>query len=516
MFFIHRLSSFDFLVGRGLHADGVATGGSDPLWRGLRPIEMTAVAGDDPRMMRKTMFILALVAVMALMLAVVGSASARTRGFSVYNLTSQPMKIAEVETFATPAGEPVFEQGSVKPHKGVVLQTGEMLHFELENPFGYTRRATLTFEGGGNRISLVADNYFETRCSATGNYQCSIQSGGRISLLDPSGSKNVLKSEDIQGQAKILKALCSKEYNCEFEPTERRSTTAEQNVIGSSVINCNEGDVKTTIGVHEKTGITNSVGVDVTAGASFFELFKASVTLHYKVTVSNEREFDQSVDVSVPEKKIAWITLNYPVIRYEGNWTLKAGNTEWLLEGVYFDTPNPDPTKAAQYVVQKRALTEKMLKEKCSAPPPEGALVHASLASVSTEDHGTDAADLMIGGPESNTLRGFGGHDVIRGGGGNDVIFGGGGNDAIKGGPGADTLNGGPGADRIQDLSGPTTVNTGTAAGPARDWVDVADGEGDDTVICGSPLSTVYADPGDQVGAGCGRVIRAAPGAGSS
>jgi len=465
--------------------------------------------------MRKTTFVLALVAVMALMLAVVGSASARTRGFSVYNLTSQPVKITNVETFATPAGAPVFEEGSVKPHKGVVLQAGEMLHFELENPLGYTRRAGITFEGGGNTFTLNADNYFETRCNASGRDQCSIQPGGKISLLDPPGSKNVIKSGDIQGQAKILKTLCSKEYNCEFEPTEKHEATAEQNVIGSSVVNCDEGEVKTKIGVHEKAGITNSVGVDVTAGANFFELFKASVTLHYKVTISSEREFDQDVEVEVPEKKIAWITLNYPVIRFEGNWTLKAGNTEWLLEGVYFDTPDPDTKKAGQYIVQKRLLTEQQLKEKCSGRGPGQALVDGSLDLVSTEDHGTGAADLMVGGPESNTLRGFGGHDVIRGGGGSDTVFGGGGTDAIKGGPGADTLNGGPGADRIQDLSGPTTVNTGTDAGQARDWVDVADGKGDDAVSCGSPLSTVYADPGDQVGSGCGRVIRSSPGAGN-
>ena len=453
--------------------------------------------------MRKTTFILALVAAMALMLAVVGSASARTRGFSVYNLTSQPVKITAVEPFGVPAGAPIFEEGSVKPHKGDTLQAGEMLHFELENPISYTRHVRIEFEGGGNRFTLEADNYFPTRCNVTGNDQCSVQPGGKISLLDPPGSKNVLKSDDIQGEAKVLRALCSKEYNCEFEPTAKREAEAEQNVVGSSVVNCEEGDVHTSIAVHEKTGITNSVGVDVTAGASFFELFKASVTLHYKITVSSEREFDQSVDVDVPTKKVAWITLNYPVIRFEGNWTLKAGNTEWLLEGVYFDTPNPDTTKAGQYIVQKAALTEQQLKEKCSGHGPGQGLVHTSLAFVNTEDHGTGSADLMIGGPESNTLRGFGGHDVIRGGGGND---------AIKGGPGADTLNGGPGADRIDDVSRPTTVNTGTDAGPARDWVDVADGEGNDTVVCESPLSTVYADPGDQVSSACGRVIIEGPG----
>jgi Ca2+-binding RTX toxin-like protein len=465
--------------------------------------------------MRKTTFTLALVAVMALMLIVVGSASARTTGFSVYNLTSQPVKITNVETYGTPVGEPVFEEGSVKPHRGVTLGSGEMLHFELENPFSYTRHARIEFEGGGNRFTLEADNYFKSRCSATGSDQCSVQSNGKVTLMDPPGSKNVLNSGDIQGEARILKTLCSKEYNCEFEPTEKRETTAEKNVVGSSVVNCNKGKVETTIAAHESTTITNSVGVDVSAGVSFFEIFKASVTLHYKISIANSREFSQSVNVEVPEKQVAWVSLTYPVIRVEGNFTLKAGNTEWVLNGVYVDSPNPEPKLGGEFIVQKVPLTEQELKDKCHGRHAEEALVPTSLAIVNTEDQGTGAADLMIGGPESNTLRGFGGHDVIRGGGGNDTIFGGGGNDAIKGGPGADTLNGGPGADRIDDLSGPTTVNTGTDAGPARDWVDVADGEADDTVICESPLSTVYADPGDQVGSGCGRVIIEGSGGGS-
>jgi hypothetical protein len=54
-------------------------------------------------------------------------------------------------------------------------------------------------------------------------------------------------------------------------------------------------------------------------------------------------------------------------------------------------------------------------------------------------------------------------------------------------------------------------VRTGGSSGSARDWVNVADGHGDDTVICGSSLSTVYVDPGDQVKGNCGRVIRSAP-----
>jgi hypothetical protein len=118
---------------------------------------------------------------------------------------------------------------------------------------------------------------------------------------------------------------------------------------------------------------------------------------------------------------------------------------------------------------------------------------------------GAAGPDLIHGGTAPDWLKGGAGHDLIHGHAGRDEIYGGSGRDVIHGGPGLDRLRGGPGRDRLIDDRGPTAVR----AGSGRDRVDVADGRGDDHVLCtaGSP-ARVVADADDQVGDGC-RVLPA-------
>lgn len=454
------------------------------------------------------------IAVLALLLLAT-TASARSRGFTIYNLSGAELRLAEISTVATPAGEPVFENGSIKPQKGMVLQPGESLHFELENPFSYTRRASLRFEGDGTQYNLTADNYFATRCSAGGaNRQCKIDDGGnRITFLDAPGTVDVLKSNDIQGQAKVLKQLCTEANDCSFEPLKRFATYTPGKVYGSTVTNCEDAEVETTIAAEVTEGMTNSVGIESETEVDFLKIFKQKITLKYKLDITKEHKFSQDVKVKVKPEHVAWVSISVPVIRDLGTWTVHLGNTEWVLEGVAFDSP--DPTRSGQYVADQEKLPKDKLEAECSHRRPDSNVVRSSAALVNTLHRGTGGADLLLGGPESNTLHGRGGADVIRGGGGHDALYGGAGDDFIKGGPGADLLYGGPGADRIDDVSGPTVVHTGSDAGPIWDRVDVADGRADDLVVCETPLSTVYADPGDTVRGDCGRVIRAAPDSGT-
>jgi hypothetical protein len=113
---------------------------------------------------------------------------------------------------------------------------------------------------------------------------------------------------------------------------------------------------------------------------------------------------------------------------------------------------------------------------------------------------GAAGPDLIHGGTAPDWLKGGAGHDLIHGHAGRDQIYGGPGRDVIHGGTGLDRLRGGPGRDRLIDDRGPTAVR----AGSGRDRIDVADGRGDDRVLCaaGSP-ARVLADVGDRVGDGC-------------
>jgi RTX calcium-binding nonapeptide repeat (4 copies) len=113
---------------------------------------------------------------------------------------------------------------------------------------------------------------------------------------------------------------------------------------------------------------------------------------------------------------------------------------------------------------------------------------------------GRGGPDLIHGGATSDRLGGGPGQDLIHGHDGPDMILGGAGRDLIYGGPGVDRIRSGPGRDRVIDDRGATTVR----AGSGRDRVDVADGRGDDRVLCtAGSLARVVADASDQVGDGC-------------
>jgi RTX calcium-binding nonapeptide repeat (4 copies) len=92
------------------------------------------------------------------------------------------------------------------------------------------------------------------------------------------------------------------------------------------------------------------------------------------------------------------------------------------------------------------------------------------------------------------------GNDLIHGGAADDHLAGGRGRDLIYGGPGRDRLSGGPGRDRLVDTRGATSVHTGSG----RYRVDVADGGGDDRVLCAaSSAGRIEADRGDRIAPAC-------------
>jgi hypothetical protein len=125
---------------------------------------------------------------------------------------------------------------------------------------------------------------------------------------------------------------------------------------------------------------------------------------------------------------------------------------------------------------------------------------------------GLGARQRIVGGPGHDQLgargaagvrvHGGGGHDLIHGGRGDQLLAGGAGDDLIYGGAGRDRLHGGPGNDRLIDRQGATVVVTG----PGRNRVDVADGDGDERVLCApGSVNRIEADRGDRLRPSCRR-----------
>jgi Ca2+-binding RTX toxin-like protein len=86
---------------------------------------------------------------------------------------------------------------------------------------------------------------------------------------------------------------------------------------------------------------------------------------------------------------------------------------------------------------------------------------------------GTEGADSLAGGPETNLAWGAAGNDTVVGNGGNDRLSGGTGDDLISGGEGTDLLAGDAGQDTVD-------------GGAGSDIVTWRQGDGNDSLVGGS------------------------------
>jgi hypothetical protein len=467
---------------------------------------------------KRLKFVVGVVVASIGLLAVAATASARTQGYDITNASSRTLTITNVQAYTTPRNEgPVFEEGkgkTVPPHNGMVLNPGERMHVELENPLsGADRTASIQFSSEGNPVLgvLLRPGYYrETVCDVAANdsHQCELQ-GSRhesITYVEPPGTKITIGSNELAGQRKALKNLCDVAHECKFTPEKEEEVNTAKRVWGTPVTACNATG-ETTIHGRENLIQTDSTGFNLKLEVKIMKVFTAGIEFTYHHDRTTEKEEGQDLTVKLKPFWKYWVAGSAPVIRDTGTFALQLGNTEWIIKDVYFDSPDPNTAHHGNYIVDGRELSAAEKAAECTGKEPTDGIVQADPATVQLSGTGTNGADTLRGFGESNTIRGLGGDDLILGGDGHDTLYGGAGDDTINGGPGEDTLYGGPGADRITDRSGPTVVYTGGNSGPGNDVVDVRDGKGDDTVHCENSDTVVIADPGDEIDGTCGKVV---------
>ena len=310
--------------------------------------------------------------------------------------------------------------------------------------------------------------------------------------------------------------------SCEFVPAPKSAvnpdTHAHTNpVITSGIItNCSEGkdsEVSHKFSVDHTTSSENSleVGFEYEYDSNFLvSEAKVKISGSYGHKWTDELKYSDEIEAKIPSRHTGYVVLTAPVIRYTGDYKIKLANTEWTLHNVTWDVPDPARKNSDNYFVKERPATESENKI-CDQDDDSGTL-QSSAHSLTITKRGNSGQNVLQGGPESNVLLGEGGNDLLVSGGGNNRLFGGAGNDVLLGNAkdGTNVLNGGPGADTIIDR-GPAVVYTGTQTGRGWDYVYVRDGHADDTVVCQSRRTIVYADKGDRIRGRCGQVIRQGP-----
>lgn len=118
------------------------------------------------------------------------------------------------------------------------------------------------------------------------------------------------------------------------------------------------------------------------------------------------------------------------------HWLAFFGLMAMILASVVTAIAATNSVPSSHLTDQSRPITANDLK-----PSQCAALNLTEIVVGSGKFSGTNANELILGGPDADTIDGKGGSDCILGGGGNDDIDGGSGTDVCIGGPGTDTFS---------------------------------------------------------------------------
>ncbi len=282
-----------------------------------------------------------------------------SRGFHVTNLSGNPIKLLSV------TGENSWEG---RTPDGAVLQPGigdqdfEMTYFFQRDTFNTLHYAVL--DANGNTIGTF---HFLIAVGGGGSAASEFHvDSGHISgdakdtsldVKDATGTVHTISGDQAQAQADTLHQFCVQHTaaSCSFATTGETPVDGPEHVLVSET---NNGSLPALLMATKGDDVSSSdsVGVDATVGGGIPGIVDDSIKFSYGHIWSQGHQFTTGVNNSVPAGYYGEITGIAPMIRDTGNFTVTLGNTTWNLDGVYFDTPNPDGAEHFGY--HEHALTQ--------------------------------------------------------------------------------------------------------------------------------------------------------------
>ena len=278
-----------------------------------------------------------------------------------------------------------FGSAVVVPATGTALQTaqsavvsfqygvGAFLDVWLRSAAG-TPAGTLTWpanNGSSGNLSLtfLDLNLFspdlEVGCYPTSG-SCSFpaqpaNNGGSIYFADAPGTVYTVPAADAQQQSDVLQNLVADDLsNAVFYP-KGQPTIGYTNPLkaqGFSPYTNNTLDNSTnTYSIAQTTSATDSsqynVSVKVTEEVKLGLLTsKAELGAQYTwgTTTTNTLTYTQSTTQTVRPGNTLYLYTETPVYRYYGDWSVVYGNTTYILNDVWFDSPNPVTVSYPSYL----------------------------------------------------------------------------------------------------------------------------------------------------------------------
>ncbi|GAQ56046.1 hypothetical protein [Streptomyces acidiscabies] len=132
-------------------------------------------------------------------------------------------------------------------------------------------------------------------------------------------------AEDTPSTRQLLDA-CSWADLCEFHPQSYWTYTGPAHQVGSTAYNCGSQTNQHSINWSDTTGTTNSVGVSVSSGVKFFEVFEAEISANYGHSWQASHTDGETDTVNVPPGHKGWIERGTPKQQATGWYEIHFGS----------------------------------------------------------------------------------------------------------------------------------------------------------------------------------------------
>lgn len=137
------------------------------------------------------------------------------------------------------------------------------------------------------------------------------------------------------GSANLLKA-CNWASLCKFHPQSYWTYTGPNHRVGDTLFNCGSQTNSTAVAWEDTTTSGNNVGVSVTAGYTYAEVFEVSVTASYSHYWERSHTDRQSTTVNVPHNHVGWVERGVGKQAAKGWWEIQFkkryyGHYDWYV-----------------------------------------------------------------------------------------------------------------------------------------------------------------------------------------
>jgi hypothetical protein len=291
--------------------------------------------------------------------------AAYTRGFTITNMSSHPLKLESTNGMGWEDGAPV---------NGSVIAPGHSTGFEVSWVWGSTHSVVANYailDSDGRKIgtymatmSVTSDIAWTLQSSYTQiSMGQSLDGGQQLTVLDAPGSVVDIPAGQGQAQAQVLNTLCyeNPQAKCSFTPTKRVKALGPKHVVDGIVYNNTPDDQTGSRTFEDTVSTSHNIEVSASVEATIMEIVTVTITATYGHSWEDSHTFSTNEDLTVRPYWKAWLEARQPVIRDTGDFTITLGNTTWHLRGVSFDTP--DTGGVGAYIKQAAPMTPDEIQE---------------------------------------------------------------------------------------------------------------------------------------------------------